>query len=292
MVVAAEAVDAIGGQTLRTLGARNAIVGAARAGAVATAAVTLVVGIRVVLDGPAGAIGSLALLRRGTRHANACASRVAANAVDAIHRSALRARRACRAIGQVRRSGTGARTIAIAVHALVIGVGARDDDAAGTVCPLAFLGGCACEAQARTSLIAADAVDAEARCALRSLGARSAIGLLRLRLIASAAAIAFAGIAFIVGVGGIGDVAADAVETAAFLGTGTSLASAGADVSAAEAVDAVVGEALAGGAAWSAVVIPTNAFAVTFTAVAFHIRIELGANVPADSVCAAALNPA
>lgn len=99
MVVAAETVDAIRRQTLRRRRTRLTIVGAASARARASSNEAFIVGIRVVLDRTAEPVGAALLLCRRARHTRAVAGRIAAEAVDTIHRSALRRRIAGRTVG-------------------------------------------------------------------------------------------------------------------------------------------------------------------------------------------------
>ena len=289
MVVAAEAVDAIRRQTLRRRRTRLAVVIAASARARTSSDEAFIVGIRVVLDRTAKPVGAALLLCRRARHTRAVAGRIAAEAVDTIHRSALRRRIASRTVGEVRRVGASARAIAIAVGAFIVGVGVRDDVAAGPVGSLAFFRRRASGAVAGTRVVTTNAVDAVARRALRCERAGRAVGLLGLRLIASARAAAFAGIAFIVGISAAGDVFAYAVITVTLFRIRAGFARAVADISAAEPVDAIIREALAGSRARCAVVITTNACTVTLAIAAFFVGVRLRRDVPADAIGAAAL---
>lgn len=177
MVAAANAVDAIRGQTLRFRRARYAIVEPADAAAGASTAETFVIGVGIVLDGSTGAVRALTFLC--CRAGNACASAggVATVAVDAIHRSALRVRIAGRSDGQVHRGGTSARTIAIGIDAFIVGIGAGADGSAGAAGALAFFGGAAGITGSGADGVATDAIDAEAGSALRGERACGAVGL-------------------------------------------------------------------------------------------------------------------
>ncbi len=284
LVVAANAIGTECGQTLRRRRARHAVVEAAHGSTIACSTETFVIRIRIVLDGPAGAVGALSLFRGRTGNAGTGAGGIATNAVDAIHRRALRVSIASCAIREVCWSGTATRTITLGELAFVVGIGAGADGSASSAGTLAFFGRAAGITSSGAARITTNAVDAEARRALGCECAGSAIGLRGLGLIASATAIAFAGVALIVGVGGIGDASAHAVLSAAFFERRTCLARAGAEIAAANIVDAEGGKALVGGAARRAIVVATVSCAVASAAIAIVVGIPFGADGAANAV--------
>ena len=230
----------------------------------------------------------MAFFRRRTSHAHARARGIAADAVHAIARHALRIQRARRAIGQIARNGASRCAVAFAIRTFVLGIRTVHDKPAGAIGALAFFRRGARHTGARTDVIATDAIDTVAGRALRRKCACRAIGLYRLWLITETYAIASAGIAFVVRVIAARDVFTYAVIPIALFRGRAGLAPADADVSATYAVDAIVGKALARRATRRAIVVAAYGITIAPSAIAFVIRIPFGTDLAAGAIDTAA----
>lgn len=201
---------------------------------------TLVVGIGSGGDDAAHAVVSAPLFgcRAGiTRSATKVA---AANAVDAIRGQTLRRGRARQAIVGLTGSAPRTRT----AGAFVVGVGVVVDRSTRAAGSLAFFRRRTCLAGSSAGVLTADAINAKARDALRGQRAHRSIELRSLLLITRSGAITFTGIAFVVGIEGIGDWSTCAVDALPLFRRAARVAILVADVAATDAIGAVIGKTL------------------------------------------------
>lgn len=277
MIAAAYAVDAIIRQALRGLGTRRAVVELADANSVACSVDAFAFRIEIVFDRAANTVRSLTLFCSRTRHAKTRACRVATNSIDTLTRQTLRSRAALRAIGQVRRGYAGPCAITFAVRTFVLGIDPVLHVRTRAIRALTSLGCGTSHAARRARSIAANAVYAPTRCALRGQRTRRAIGALGLRLRTTTRAIAGARVAFIVRIVTRRNLTTYAVRSsAAFFRRRACLARSRADVATAKTIDAVGRKTLARGRTRGAVVITTSARSIALSAVAFEVRIAFG----------------
>ncbi len=213
LITTANAIDAIRRQTLRCGGARHAIVVLTHSDTRTRPAMTFLVRVGIVLDVPARAIRALALFRCRTRLTGPGARRIATNSVDAIARSALRARYAGCTIGQRRlRLITRACTVAFAGTAFIIGIAPGKNRSTHAVVASALARFRARVTPARANVSATKAVHAKIRQTLGFVRARHAIVLL-----AHARAITCATPTFVIGIFVIRNGATRTVGTLVFL---------------------------------------------------------------------------
>ncbi len=287
--VATKAVDAVAGCALRAERTGRSIRlwhlrRVTRCRAIAFTGDAFVVRIGVRRNGPASAIVTAPFFGGGTRHARADTHVATTHAVDAIIRKTLARRGTRRTVVITAR----ARAVALSAIAFGVGVRFRRDRSARAIGSAAFFRCAARFARFRTRRIAAISVDAIARCALTSRYARRSIGQRRLRLIASSGAITFAGIAFAFLVASGAYRFANAVVAVAFFPVGAGITELVANVAAAVAVDAIVGQTLRFVRARHAVVIFAGARAIACTGPAFVVVVLVVRNEAARAVRSAA----
>lgn len=290
-IAAAEAIDAIVGETLVAGAARHAVVVATIAGAVAATTIAIVVRVSFGEDGSADAVCAGAFFDGGTGHAAGDAGGIATDAVGAVAGGALAAGYATRAIGLWGlRLVAGARAIAFAGIAFSVGIFSGENGSTGAVVPSAFACFGAGVTHLRTDVAATETVDAVVGQTLRFIDARHAIV-----LFAHAQAITCAAPAFVIGIFVVGNGPAEAVIALVFLGRGAGLAGTQAPTIATDAVGAIVGCALRGRRTWRAIGLfrdrcRTGAGAVTCAAIrAFVVRIGPRSDISANAILAAAL---
>jgi len=213
----------------------------AHARAVARAAPAFVVGVLVISDVAARPVGPLAFSCGGASLARPQTPVVATNSIRAKPRIALRRRATCRAIDEFR-DARGARARAItraAARALRIWIRSRGDIAASAIAAAAFFRDAARLTSSHADVPAAEPVDTIIRQTLRRRGAR--IPVVELALVFPVASPLWA---FEVGIGIIGNRAANAVHTAALFRGAARHALVVALAVATKAVDTVPGGAL------------------------------------------------
>ena len=171
----------------------------------------------------------------------------------------------------------------------VVGVRIVFDGPACTARALAFFRRGTSLARFGAGRVTANAIDAIARCALRSYGTRGPIALRCLRLITRARTIAFTRIAFVVGIARIGNCAASAIHAATFFRCAARMTRLVADVATTNAVGAIPGKTLRLGHAWQTIVELARSIAAALPAItAFAIGIGCRSNVATRAIGAAA----
>ncbi len=179
-VVAADAVDAKVGQTLRFVSARHAIVCFANANAIACAAPAFLIGVAVITNGATCAVDPLVFLRYGASLTGAQAPAITTHAVGTIPRRTLGRRCTSRTVGErglrVRRACP--RAIAIAAGAFIVGIGSGFDCATNTVLPTALFRCTTSLAAAHADVATTNAIDAIIRQTLRVGGASNTVVIL------------------------------------------------------------------------------------------------------------------
>ena len=212
-IAAAEAIDAIVGQTLRRRRTRNAIVELTRSRAGARAVRALIVGIRVVRDIAARAVCPAAFLQRRTGLASTRARRIATNAVDAIAGRTLGPRRARGPVGQQHlRLIACARSITFAGVAFVVRIEARIDRRTNAIVTGPFFGVRTRVTRTGANVAATKPVDAIIRETLR--GRRTSRSVVVTTSAITAASTRYT--TFFVGIGLRGDVSTRSVDAATF----------------------------------------------------------------------------
>ncbi len=283
--LAAHAVDAEARHTIRRNRATSTVrllqLGLiASVAAAAFARIAFVVRVATADDGPADAVEAVAFFRRRACLARTSAYVAAAKSVGAIIRETLTGRGARRAVVKT----THAFAITPSNIAFAVRIEFGPDQTANSIRATAFLRRGTRLARSSTCGIATDAVDAITRRALPARYAHRSIGLWSLRLIAGAGAATFARVAFVVGISSARNGSADAIEALAFSSLRARKTHAGADVAAAESVNAIVGQTLRSGAARNAIVLLAHALTITSAHPAFFVGVLVVRNVAASPV--------
>ncbi len=211
-IAAADAIDAIIRQTIRSTRARRAIVLLARTGTGTRSGCTFIVGIGIVFDVSTRAIRSIAFFGRRTCLAGATAGRVATITVDTEAGSALRSCGTRRAVGlRGLRLVTRTRTITFAWVAFVVWIFGGSDGSTRAVTPLPFFHRRTCVTRTRAYIATTNAIDAIVRKTLARGRARRAVV-----ITTGARTVAPSAVAFIVRIGFRRDSPARTIGAASF----------------------------------------------------------------------------
>ena len=152
------------GETLRRNAARSAIAIPTNTASIAGLTTTLRIGIRTIRNVPAVPIDKACFCRRAS-DARPAAHLIAADAIDAMPREAVRVDSACRAIPKNALAGGAA----IAIRALVVRIGIGFYRSACAIGATSFLRSGTRLTQSAASIIATNAIGAERRCALAAI---------------------------------------------------------------------------------------------------------------------------